>query len=72
MTVDDRADTLVLLNEALGRLEALDERLARVVELRFFGGLTEAEAAETLGVTERTVRRDWVRAKGWLYRELSQ
>ena len=72
MTVDDRADTLVALNEALGHLEALDERLAKVVECRFFGGLTEAETAEVLGITARTVRRDWVKAKGWLYRELSQ
>ena len=72
MTVDDRADTLVALNEALGHLEALDERLAKVVECRFFGGLTEAETADVLGITARTVRRDWVKAKGWLYRELSQ
>lgn len=70
MSVDDRADTLVALDEALGRLSELDERLARVVECRFFGGLTEDETAEVLGVTARTVRRDWVKAKGWLYREL--
>jgi DNA-directed RNA polymerase specialized sigma subunit len=44
--------------------------LVRVVECRFFVGLTEAETAEVLGVTARTVTRDWVRAKGWLYREL--
>jgi DNA-directed RNA polymerase specialized sigma subunit len=41
------------------------------VECRFFGGLTEAETAEVLGVTERTVRRDWIKAKGWLHRALS-
>ena len=70
MSVDDRADTLVALDEALDRLRELDERLVRVVECRFFGGLTEEETAEALGVTARTVRRDWVKAKGWLYQEL--
>ena len=68
--LQERAEVLVALDDALRRLELLSERLARVVELRFFGGLTEAEAAEVLGVTERTVRRDWVKAKGWLLREL--
>ena len=68
--VDERADTLVALDEALTRLAALDARLARVVECRFFGGLTETETAETLGVTERTVRREWVKAKAWLYQAL--
>ena len=70
MTVDDRADTLVALDEALDRLEELDPRLARVVECRFFGGLTEEETADVLGTTSRTVRRYWVKAKGWLYQEL--
>jgi RNA polymerase sigma factor (TIGR02999 family) len=67
---DDRAEILLTLDEALSRLAALDPRLEQVVECRFFGGLTEAEAAAALGVTDRTVRRDWVKAKGWLYREL--
>ena len=53
MSVDDRADTLIALDEALVRLEQLDPRLARVVECRFFGGLTEEETAEVLGVTAR-------------------
>ena len=70
MSVDDRADTLVALDDAIGRLEQFDPRLARVVECRFFAGLTEEETAEVLGVTDRTVRRDWVKAKGWLYQEL--
>ena len=70
MSVDDRADTLVALDDALGRLEQLDPRLVRVVECRFFAGFTEEETAEVLGVTDRTVRRDWVKAKGWLYQEL--
>ena len=68
--LQERADVLVALDDALRRLEALDPRMARVVELRFFGGLTEPETAKVLGVTERTVRRDWVKAKGWLLREL--
>jgi DNA-directed RNA polymerase specialized sigma subunit len=48
----------------------MDERLGRVVECRFFGGLTEAETAEALGVSQRTVARDWLMARGWLFREL--
>jgi RNA polymerase sigma factor (TIGR02999 family) len=66
----DRADTLVSLDEALTRLAALSPRLAQVVELRFFGGLTEEETAQVLGVTDRTVRREWTKARGWLQREL--
>jgi len=64
------ADELLALDEALHRLETIDARLSRVVECRFFVGLTETETAEVLGVTPRTVTRDWVRAKGWLYQEL--
>lgn len=59
------------LEEALTRLAELDGRAARVVELRFFGGLTEAEAALALGVSERTVRNDWRTARAWLRRELA-
>ena len=62
---------LVALDEALSRLGDLEPRLARVVELRFFAGLTEDETAEVLGLSARTVRYDWVKAKGWLYRELT-
>ena len=69
--VDERADTLVVLDEALERLSAINERQAKVVECRFFGGLTEAETAEVLGITSRTVTRDWYKARGWLYRELA-
>ncbi len=72
IAVEERADMLIALDEALTRLAVLDERQSRVVECRFFGGLTEEETAETLGVTARTVRRDWVKAKGWLYRELQE
>lgn len=70
LAAGDRADVLVALDDALALLATLDERQARVVELRFFGGLTAAEAAEALGVTSRTVERDWVKARAWLYREL--
>jgi RNA polymerase sigma factor (TIGR02999 family) len=66
----ERAEVLMELDEALTRLAALDERLVRVVECRFFGGLTEEETATALGVTARTVRRDWIKAKGWLQRAL--
>lgn len=70
--VDDRADELVALDGALERLSELNPRLSQVVECRFFGGMTEAETAEGLGVNERTVRRDWLKAKGWLVNELRQ
>jgi RNA polymerase sigma factor (TIGR02999 family) len=72
IAMEERADTLVALDEALTRLTALDERQARVVECRFFAGLTEEETAEALGVTARTVARDWVKARGWLYQELGR
>jgi RNA polymerase sigma factor (TIGR02999 family) len=72
LVADDRAEVLVALDEALTRLAAFDERLVRVVECRFFGGLTEQETAVALGVTPRTVRRDWVKAKAWLQRALEE
>jgi len=68
--VEDRAELLLAVDEALSELGKLDERLSRVVECRFFGGLTEEETAEVLGVTARTVRRDWSKAKGWLHHVL--
>jgi RNA polymerase sigma factor (TIGR02999 family) len=67
----DRADFLIALDDALKALRAIDERLAHVVEYRFFIGLTETETAEILRVTPRTVARDWVRARGWLHERLS-
>lgn len=70
LSVDLRSDELLALDEALERLAAVDPRLSRVVEYRYFGGLTEAETAEVLGVSKRTVSNDWLMAKGWLYREL--
>jgi RNA polymerase sigma factor (TIGR02999 family) len=71
LVVETRVDTLLALDEALARLAVLDDRLSRVVECRFFGGLTEEETAEALGITARTVRRDWTKAKGWLHQALS-
>lgn len=71
VSVEDRAESLLALDDALKDLEALDPRLAEVVQCRFFGGLTEDETGEVLGVTARTVRRDWLKAKGWLYNQLS-
>jgi RNA polymerase sigma factor (TIGR02999 family) len=67
---DERGETLLALDEALERLAAVNPRLNKVVECRYFGGLTEEETAEALGVTTRTVQRDWAKARGWLYLEL--
>lgn len=63
-------EELLALDEALGRLDAVEPRLRAVIEHRFFAGLTERETAAVLGVTERTVQRDWVKARAWLYREI--
>jgi RNA polymerase sigma-70 factor, ECF subfamily len=65
------AAMIVALDDALDRLRGLDERQARVVEYRFFGGMTEEETAAVLGIGLRTVKRDWAKARSWLYRELS-
>ncbi|HYP00116.1 MAG TPA: sigma-70 family RNA polymerase sigma factor [Pyrinomonadaceae bacterium] len=70
--LEQRAASLVSLDEALERLERMDERKSKIVEMRFFGGLTDEEIAEVLGVSTRTVLRDWKTARLWLYRELSQ
>jgi RNA polymerase sigma factor (TIGR02999 family) len=67
---EERAEMLVALDEALENLRKLDERQARVVECRFFGGMTEEETAEALGIASRTARRDWLKAKSWLYGSL--
>jgi RNA polymerase sigma factor (TIGR02999 family) len=70
IAVDDQPDALLQLDEALTRLAELEPRLARVVECRFFGGLREEEIAAALGVTVRTVQRDWVKARMLLRRAL--
>ena len=67
---DERAGELLAVDEALTRLATMNERLAQVVECRFFGGLTAEETAAALQVTTRTVERDWAKAKMWLYQEL--
>ena len=69
---EDSPEALLEINNALDRLAELDPRLARVVECRFFGGLSESETAEALGVTMRTVQRDWVKAKMLLRRTLAE
>ena len=66
----DAVDTLAL-NVALEKLEQLDPDQARVVELRFFGGLTVDETAAVLAVSPATIKREWAMAKSWLYRELT-
>ena len=60
------------LDQALNGLASIDRRLTRVVELRYFGGLSEREVADVLGVTERTVSRDWRRARAYLLNQLGQ
>jgi RNA polymerase sigma-70 factor, ECF subfamily len=62
---------LLAVDEALVRLKEIDPRQAQVVECRFFGGMTEEETAEALGIGLRTAKRDWARAKVWLHREIS-
>lgn len=69
---EDRLDEVVALDEALDRLEELDQRMHKVVEYKFFGGLTEPEIARLLSVSEKTVRRDWTKARALLYRDLYQ
>ena len=61
--IDDDAESLVAIDDALTRLAAIEPRLARVVECRFYAGLSEEEIAEALGVTVRTVERDWAKAR---------
>jgi len=64
-------ETLLEVNEALERLSTVSPRLAQIVECRYFAGYDDAETAQALQVTDRTVRRDWVKARAWLRRELS-
>jgi RNA polymerase sigma factor (TIGR02999 family) len=78
VTLDERTASagppdceLVLLDQALDELQAMDAQQARIVELRYFGGLTESEVASVLTVSRSTVTREWLIAKGWLYRRLT-
>jgi RNA polymerase sigma factor (TIGR02999 family) len=68
---EEQAEELLALDAALERLEQVDARLSRVVECRYFGGLTVPETAAALECSARTVDRDWRKAKAWLFRELS-
>ncbi len=70
ISVPERAESLIALEDALEGLHRIDERLARVVECRFFAGLSEVETSEALGVSQRTVSRDWQMARAWLYEAL--
>ena len=72
LAVSDTNFDLIELNEALERLTEKDPDLAKIVELRFFGGLDVTETAEALGVSESTVKRGWAMAKAWLHRELTR
>ena len=69
---DQHADELIAVDESLNLLAKVDPRQARVVELRFFGGLSVEEAAEVLAVSPKTVKRDWSVAKAWLYADLKE
>ncbi|MGH9162451.1 MAG: ECF-type sigma factor [Vicinamibacteraceae bacterium] len=69
---DDEAEQLLLIDDALERLAAQEARLAQVVECRFFAGMSEQETAAALGVSERTVQRDWARARSWLKEEIGR
>jgi RNA polymerase sigma factor (TIGR02999 family) len=68
--VMDQADDVLALDEALERLTVMNERHARIVECRFFGGMSVEETAEALGISPATVKRDWALARAWLNREL--
>ena len=70
--VDENPAQTLAIDEALGRLAALDERQSRIVELRFFGGLTVEETAAALGVSAKTVKRDWAVARAWLHAEIAR
>ncbi len=72
MVVDEKNVDLIALDEVLNRLEKIDEQQARVVELRFFSGLSLEETAEALKISRATAARDWAMAKAWLHRELTR
>lgn len=70
--VEDRAASILALDEVLERLAEFDERQAKIIEMRFFGGMKNGEIAESLDISERTVGREWEFARLWLYRELNR
>ncbi len=69
---DDQSEELLALDEAMEKLQRLDERQSRIVELRFFAGLSIEETAEVLSISQRTVKRDWTMARAWLHAELEE
>lgn len=72
LRVEEEAHQIVMIHEALDRLAAIDQHLADLVELRFFGGLSVEEAAEVLALSERTVKRNWAKARTLLYQLLGE
>lgn len=68
----EKESELIALDEALTELSAMDARQGQIVEMRYFGGMTEEEVAEALDISARTVRRDWSIARAWLFRELKK
>jgi RNA polymerase sigma factor (TIGR02999 family) len=71
LPVDAQADLVLAIHEALAQLAIEDARLAHLVECRFFGGMSDEDVAQALGVTDRTVRRDWIKARTWLHSRLA-
>lgn len=69
---EQRSDEVLALDQALRRLETIDERHGRVVECRFFGGMSIEETASALGISPATVKRDWTLARAWLHREMRE
>lgn len=72
LKLDEQAEHLLILDRALETLASFNQRLANVVEMRFFGGMTGDETAAALGISPATVKRDWLKAKAWLLRELDE
>jgi RNA polymerase sigma-70 factor (ECF subfamily) len=72
LVAPDRSEKMLALDESLSRLEKMDARQARIIELRYFGGLTVDEVARLLVLSPTTVRREWTSAKAWLYGELKE
>lgn len=67
----ERSSEIVALDEALSKLAEMDERQSKIVEMRFFAGMSEEETGEALGISARTVKRDWRIARAWLFKELT-
>lgn len=72
LPAEERADSILKLDEALNRLAKFDAKQEKIVEMRYFGGMTNAEIAEALEISERTVVREWQSARIWLFRELNK